>query len=274
MAVRPRGGRARSARRLGQHSLRSQQLAARLVGEAGISSSDLIIEIGAGNGILTRELADRARQVIAVDLDVSLAVNLITNFSHRKNVLIVAGDFFCLPLPAEPFRVFGNIPFGCTTQLLRHLLDPTWTAMARADLIVERGAALKRARSRRGNVLNLGWAPWWTFTMGTEIPARLFVPRPSVDAAMLSIAKRREPLLPVQERTRYIELVRSCMGATEIDRAIRPFLSRRRFKLLAGNLGIAPGSPPTELGVHQWIGLYYGIRGVPNPLPREASHAR
>jgi 23S rRNA (adenine-N6)-dimethyltransferase len=231
-----------------------------------VSTSDLVVEVGAGNGIFTRELGRLAQQVIAVEIDTGLAVGLVRRFSQYENVLVVAGDFFRLALPAQRFRIFGNIPFGSTTPLLRHLLSAPQSAMTRADLIVERGVALKRAGTRYGNVLNLGWAPWWVFTVGTQLPARSFSPEPSVDAAVLTIERRRVPLLSEPERSGYSEFLRDCFGASEIRYALRPLLSSRRFQALAGDLGIPPSASPPELDVNQWIGLYRAV-GRPSRPP-------
>lgn len=253
-------GRPRSGRWLGQHSLRSHKLAASLVGRAGISNSDLVVEIGAGNGTLTMELARRARRVIAVELNPTLAVELIRTFSGRENVLVVAGDFLHLAVPAEPFRTFGNIPFGATTALLRRLLDLSPSGLWRADLVVEHAVALKRAGYRGGNLLNLGWAPWWTFRMGERLSARSFVPPPSVAAAVLTIERRSHPLLPEQERSAYVEFLRSCFGSSDIRGAVKPFISGRRFTTLAAERGISPGAPPPAVTVDQWIALYNALK--------------
>jgi 23S rRNA (adenine-N6)-dimethyltransferase len=136
--------------RLGQHFLKSPELAASLVQQIHVASLDLVVEVGAGNGILTEELAGLAAKVVAVEVDPTLAISLIKRFSNSGKVVVVAGDFFDLPLPADLFRVFGNIPFGSTTRLLRHLLDPPVTGLVRADLVVQHGAAIKR--TRRGNL--------------------------------------------------------------------------------------------------------------------------
>lgn len=254
-----------STKWLGQHSLKSHKLAATLVRRAKVSSSNLILEVGAGNGILTKELARLGRQVLAVELDPALAIILVKRFSNNPKVLVVAGDFLRLPLPHQPFRVFGNVPFGSTTRLLRYLLDPTRPGILRADLIVERAGAIKRAESRRGNLLNLCWAPWWELRMGTRIAARSFEPAPSVDAALLAIAKRRSPLLPNHEKPAFVQFVRGAFGTSETKRAMRPFFSARRFKGLSRTLAFPPDARALELDVHQWITLYQTARSGLEP---------
>jgi 23S rRNA (adenine-N6)-dimethyltransferase len=219
-----------------------------------------VIEIGAGRGILTIELARAAEHVIAVELDPALAIALIKRFSKEPNVLILVGDFFDVPLPCRRFRVFGSIPFGSTTRLLHHLLDLPTAGIARADLVVERGVAIKHAASRHGSLLNRCWAPWWEFSMGPRIAARSFKPQPSVDAAMLTITRRNAPLLPETARPDFVRFVRGAFERSAVRSAMRPFLSSRRLKVLARELGISPGARPAQLNAQQWTGLYTAIR--------------
>lgn len=243
-----------SPRWLGQHFLKSPKLAASLVQQTNIASSDLVVEVGAGEGILTRELARLGAQVVAVELDPTLAMSLVKRFSNDGNVVVVAGDFFDVPLPAHAFRVFGNIPFGSTTRLLRHLLDATGTPLQRADLVVQRGAAIKR--TRHGNLLNLCWAPWWKFRMGPRMTARSFKPPPAVDATLLTITKRSIPLLPEHHELPFVQFLRAGFGWSDVGRAMRPFFSARSLQSLSRELGFSLDARPPELDVHQWIGLY------------------
>ena len=239
---------------LGQHFLRSRRLAASLVQQTNVSASDLVVEIGAGYGILTRALARRAAQVIAVEIDPTLAINLVKRFSNDGKVLVVSGDFFDLPLPAAPFRVFGNIPFGSTTSLLRHLLSTTDAPIMQVDVIVQRGVAIKRTRG--WNLLNLCWAPWWEFKIAARIPPSAFKPPTTVEAALLAISKRRTPLLPELEKRGFFEFARAAWHASTVRDAMRPFMSARRLQDLSKELGSSLTVAPAELDIHQWVTLY------------------
>jgi 23S rRNA (adenine-N6)-dimethyltransferase len=244
----------RSTRWLGQHFLKSSRLADSLVQQANISSSDLVIELGAGDGILTKELARRAVQVVAVEVDPSLAIPLLRHFSDHEKVLLVFGDFFDFPLPARAFRVFGNIPFDKTTRLLRYLLDAAEAPLLRADLIVQEGAAIKRAR--RWNLLNLCWAPWWAFTITRRITSRAFRPSPSVNAALLTISRRTNPLLPEQDRASFVRFARATWPESDVRSAMRHYLPARRLQNLSRQCGFSLSASPPDLDVHQWITLY------------------
>lgn len=205
---RPRASHDTQPRARGRHALKSRRFAAELVESAGISGSDLVIEVGAGSGKITEELAARARMVLAIELDSALATRLIARFETRDNVVVAAGDALAVPLPAEPFRVFGNIPFAITTNLLRRLLDDPNASMQRADLIVQVGAAIKRTRVQPSRMLNLSWGPWWEFRIARRIPSTCFEPRPSVEAALLTISKRKIPLLPTRDRAAFASFLK------------------------------------------------------------------
>ncbi len=166
------------------------------------------MEIGAGRGALTAALAERARVVIAIEVDPRFARGLRSMFAGDPVVRIVEGDARSWPLPREPFRAFGNVPFAITTDLLRRLLDDPVGAMTRADLIVQREAALKRVADPPRTVLSLRWGPWWTFAIERYLPARSFHPPPRVDAALLVIRRRERPLLPESEGAAYRRMVR------------------------------------------------------------------
>jgi SAM-dependent methyltransferase len=150
----------RAARRgLDQHFLRSSRLAAELVRSAGLTRDDLVLEIGAGSGRLTAELARVAGYVLAVEIDAHWAQKLSERFKRDPRVAVVPADALEVGLPAEPFRVVANLPFGRTTALLHHLLDDPNVPLRRADLVVEWGSALKRAAVWPSSLLGVTWAP-------------------------------------------------------------------------------------------------------------------
>src|SRR5579862_7336104 len=105
-----------------QNFLRSPQLAAKLVGLANIDTADTVVEIGPGRGIFTEQLAQRAHQVIGVEIDQALASSLRRTFAGRANVQIATADFLEWSLPASSYTIFANIPFNRTAEILQRLL--------------------------------------------------------------------------------------------------------------------------------------------------------
>lgn len=250
---------------LGQHFL-PRSLAADLVRRAQVERDDLVVEIGAGNGALTAALAARARGVVAIEVDPRLARGLRSRFGGDPAVRVVEGDARSRPLPREPFRAFGNVPFAITTELLRHLLDDPLGAMVRADLIVQWEVARKRTADPPRNARSLGWGPWWTFTIERRIPSSSFRPPPRVDGALLTIRRREPPLLSVTEVAAYSGLVRELFLNADrpVVLALRSTLGTRAERF-ASDVGLSRRARPIDLRIVDAVALYRRIRQVIGP---------
>jgi 23S rRNA (adenine-N6)-dimethyltransferase len=231
-------GRRASARPLrprSRHFLRSRSLAAAIVAGADISSRDLVVDIGAGSGRLTAELARVARRVVAIELDSDLADRLRGRW---PNVDVVAGDALSVAFPDEPFRVVANIPFAHTNDLLHRLLDDPRVPLERADLIVEWGVAVKRGLPAPSSVSGVLWGAFHELRVERRLPASAFDPPPSCDAGLLVATRRARPLISPAELPAYRGFVADA------------FRNGRRVG----------GALPRELDAHQWAERF-GPRG-------------
>jgi 23S rRNA (adenine-N6)-dimethyltransferase len=213
----------------GRHFL-APRLAADLVRNAGITRGDLVVDVGAGMGAITRELAGRAMRVIAVELDASHARRLRSQF--RGRVEVVQADVLAFTWPRDPFRVVANLPFAHTTAILHHLLDDPRTPLLRADVIVGWGFAVKRCSQRPSTALTLAWAPWFELTVTRRLRASSFTPRPSTDAAVVTITRRPDALLRPDDASRFQMFLRREFGsrphASDLDVSDWVRLFRRR----------------------------------------------
>jgi 23S rRNA (adenine-N6)-dimethyltransferase len=252
------GERAQPARRRGayaQHFLRSSRLAADVVRSLELDVDDLVVEIGAGTGRLTVELARRAAHVVAFEIDPALAATLRVRLPA---VAVVEGDALMLPLPCEPFRVVGNLPFNRTTEILRRVLDPR-LPLTRADVIVQWGFASKRAAVIPSTRLGLEWGPWHELSIVRRLDASAFTPAPGVDAALLRITRREEALVAVEEESGYRSFVQR-----GFESGLPAIVPPRTLKQAAGQLGFRRGSAARDLDVHQWAGLFALARRTPS----------
>jgi 23S rRNA (adenine-N6)-dimethyltransferase len=249
--------RARGARRPGrarsQHFLRSQALAAELVRDAGVRADDLVLDLGAGGGRLTAELARAARHVLAVELDARWATHLRGRWT---NVDVLQADAASVQLPREPFRVVASLPFDRTTAILRHLLDDPGVPLVRADVIVEWGVAVKRGLPWPSTLNGVLWSAWYSTSAARRLPRTSFDPQPTVDAGVLVFQRRLNPLVPERRWQAYRAFVAA--GFRHGLRAVTSARTLRRLRL--------SGLEPRELDAHQWAELFSASRRKPRRL--------
>jgi 23S rRNA (adenine-N6)-dimethyltransferase len=247
---------ARRPRPRSQHFLRTPELAAGIVAEAGVCAEHLVLDLGAGTGRLTAELARAARRVIAVEVDPQLAARLRGRW---PNVEVMERDAAELAPPAVPFRVVANLPFDRTTDLLHHLLDDPATPLERADLVVEWGVALKRGvpvPSSRNGVL---WGATYDVRIARRLPASAFAPPPTTDAGILVFTRRARPLVGAAQLGAYAQFVglgfRHGLGAVASKHALRRLVHE--------------GAIARDLDAHLWADLFHEANG-PDAMGRTA----
>jgi 23S rRNA (adenine-N6)-dimethyltransferase len=254
-------GHAPGAAATGRHFLAGRRLAAELVERAGVTRADLVVEIGAGTGLLTEALAERAGRVLAVERDPRLAARTARRLAGHRNVRVVAGDALRMPLPRRPFRVVANLPFGVTTGVLRRLLADPRTRLHRADLVVQWEVARRWAGGRPSTPDIVRVGAWWALEVAGRLEPACFRPPPSVAAGLL-VATRRPPP-PVAGRQRLDALLREAFRhpAVPLRRSLVPPLSQGQLRRLAADLGFPPGARPAALDPAQWAGVAAFLTG-------------
>ena len=155
-------GGARRRAELGQHFLAGGWLAAELVEQAGVGAGDLVVEIGAGTGVLTEALARRAGRVVAVEFDPRLAERARARLAGFGNVRVVTADALALPPPRRPFRGDPTLPLGAPAAGRRRRRGPPRPRRERADLVVQEQAARRYAARRPGTAETIAWGPGMT----------------------------------------------------------------------------------------------------------------
>ncbi len=190
----PRTDRDRRRRELSQNYLRSPAAAEQFLRAVRVDPDGLCLEVGAGEGILTERLAGMCRELVAYELDENVAGRLTARLAGRGNVRVVIGDFLAARPPRTPFQVVGNAPFSVTSPIVDWCL--TRGTLTSATLITQ----LEYARKRTG-----GYGRWSLLTVSTwprvrwelrgTIPRTQFRPVPRVNAGILHLARRPEPLI-------------------------------------------------------------------------------
>lgn len=243
---------------LGQHHLLSARLAHDLVRAAAVGPDDLVVDIGAGTGRLTEWLAQSARHVVAIELDERLAAGLRDRW---PNVEVICADAVATPLPRDPFRVVANLPFQRTNDILHRLLDDPALPLQQADLIVEWGVACKRGLPWPSSVHGVVWSATWTFEVARRLPRTCFSPPPSVDAGVMVLKRRAQPLVALPHLGAFHRFV--ARGFRHGLRAVTPTDSLRRAGF--------DGAHARDLDVFAWRELFADRGRDDGPADRATS---
>jgi len=200
-----------------------------------------VLEIGAGRGRLTEELARVAGRVLAIEVDPALARSLDGRWG---NVEIVVADATSVELPDDPFRVVSNLPFHRTTDLLHLLLDDPEGSLVRADLVVEWEVAVKRALPWPSSVNGVVWSAFWEPSLARRLPRSAFSPSPAVAAGVLVLCRRGVPLVEPRAAVAYRRFV-----VAGFRKGLRHVAGGRRGRGLRGR-------PARDLDAHEWAALF------------------
>jgi len=173
----------RSRRAWGWHPL-VDEWAARIVADADVRPGQLVVDIGAGRGALTRHLVAAGARVIAVELHPGRARALRERFA-AASVTVVEADALELRLPTRPFRVVASPPYAISSPLLGLLLHPRSRLVA-ADLVLPRAVVRRYTEGRRADA----GRGRWRLIAGRPLPRRAFRPPPKVDSAVLVVRRR------------------------------------------------------------------------------------
>ncbi|HEX2926251.1 MAG TPA: rRNA adenine N(6)-methyltransferase family protein, partial [Ruminiclostridium sp.] len=197
-----------------QNFLTSRRILKRLLQRTTINRQDDVIEIGPGKGHITSLLIEKSHHVTAVELDDYLYCKLYDKFTGIDKLTLIHKDFLQFRLPERSdYKVFANIPFSITTQILRKLTEcvnppiDMWLTM-------EKGAA-KRFLGKPFETKNsLLLKPKFDIEIVYYFCRQDFHPMPNVDVVLIHIKKKDVSDISASEWSTYSKFISDCMNGT------------------------------------------------------------
>jgi 16S rRNA (adenine1518-N6/adenine1519-N6)-dimethyltransferase len=241
-------------RDLGQHFLIDDDVLAAIVDAAHIEAGDHIMEIGAGIGVLTKELTERAKNVTAIEVDANM-IPLLKEFTGAPaNLNIIQGNALHVPFPSEPYKIVANIPYHITSPLLRHAFLESAAAPRTLTLLIQREVAEKICETEDRGLLTILVGLFGTPRIIRTVPPSAFLPPPAVDSAVLHIdcfdRPRAEP-----------EILEEIFTLTKLAFGQKRKMVRNTLGQIQGGMerlkaaSIEPERRPQTLSVDEWIEL-------------------
>lgn len=264
---------------LGQHFLRCKWVLDTLIAAADLSGADTVLEIGPGTGILTRALARRAKTVLAVEKDETLADALADALKQEEihNVHIVKGDILRLTqtkfrsesdlnlvwvnkIGHNGFKVVANIPYYLTSRLLRLLLQQE-PRPERIVLTIQKEVAERiTAAPPRMNLLALSVQAYGAPQIIKTVPASCFAPPPEVESAIIAITGISDNFFRKNsvDAAMFFKVARAAFGQKR-KQIVNPLaaIAGGKQKALVAIIaaGLDPRVRPQELSLDQWVAL-------------------
>jgi 16S rRNA (adenine1518-N6/adenine1519-N6)-dimethyltransferase len=251
---------------LGQHWLNDAEALAAMCDAAEVSADDTVLEIGPGLGTLTQLLTKRAKNVIAVEFDESLA-QALPGSVEADNLSTVQQDILKFDLTTVPknYKIVANIPYYLTSNLIR-VISEAMNPPAVAALLVQKEVA-QRVAAAPGDMslLSVSAQFYWEVALSREVPAELFTPPPKVDSQILVLKRRIEPLFPGVDIQLFFQVVKAGFSSRRktLENSLAGGLRvpKEQARELLERAGVAPGLRPQSLSLPQWFALYQAFKG-------------
>lgn len=211
-----RGGDIRPKKSLGQHFLKDPHYLKKIADAARINPEDQVLEIGPGLGHLTRELAARAKKVIALELDERLIPRLGEEFSEAARIEIVHADALAYQYEtlSGRWKVVANLPYYISTPIIQKLLQfrekfTTLTLMLQKE-VAERIAAPPGGREY--GYLSVLVQLYTEARLEFIVPPGAFTPQPEIDSAVITLVVRDAPAVAVRDEHFFFRLVKAAFS--------------------------------------------------------------
>lgn len=209
--------RLRPKRSLGQNFLRDDNIARKIVAAIDPGRDDVMLEIGPGEGALTRYLAPSVHTLIAVDIDERVTTRLRTVLADR-HVTVLCQDFLTTDLAAlagtHRLRAVGNIPYNITSPILFHLLDHR-ASIRDITLMVQREVAQRLVASpntKAYGILSVFCQLFTNVRLLFNISPNAFYPKPKVVSSVVRLDVLEAPRYTVRNEQFFRRMIRSIFG--------------------------------------------------------------
>ena len=212
-AIKPR-------KRMGQSFLMEQNVIRKIAALVNVTKNDVVVEIGAGIGVLTEDLAQNAAKLIAVELDDQLVEVLKDKLLKYNNVQIYSGDILKFDFGAivrdgeQKIKVIGNVPYNISSPVLFHLLSfrkiiDSFVLMLQKEVIQRLVAP---PGSKDYGVPSVILQMFASVEKVLDVPAGCFYPRPKVESSVIKGFFLERPLVELADEVFFIRLVRDAFA--------------------------------------------------------------
>lgn len=249
-------------KKFGQNFLIDTHVLDKIIDASGVTEDDFVLEIGPGIGTMTQYLCERAREVVAVEIDKNLIPILSDTLKNYSNVTVINEDILKLDIcklaeeknQGRPIKVVANLPYYITTPIIMGLFE-SHVPIDSITIMVQKEVAERMQEgpgSKEYGALSLAVQYYAKPEIVANVPPNCFMPRPNVGSAVIRLTRHEKPPVEVEDEKLMFRIIRASFN--------------QRRKTLANGLNNSPEIHlPKEVIQESIVSL-----GVPENIRGEA----
>ena len=249
-------------KKFGQNFLIDTHVLDKIIDASGVTEDDFVLEIGPGIGTMTQYLCERAREVVAVEIDKNLIPILSDTLKNYSNVTVINEDILKLDIcklaeeknQGKPIKVVANLPYYITTPIIMGLFE-SHVPIDSITIMVQKEVAERMQEgpgSKEYGALSLAVQYYAKPDIVANVPPNCFMPRPNVGSAVIRLTRHEKPPVEVEDEKLMFRIIRASFN--------------QRRKTLANGLNNSPEIHlPKEVIQESIVSL-----GVPENIRGEA----
>jgi len=246
-------------KRLGQNFLIDKAAIKKIIEVADLNSNDVVLEIGPGSGVLTKELAQRAKKVIAVEKDQRMIEILKEELKGFNNIEVIRGDILKnIKFKDKNYKVVGNLPFYLSAPVIRKFLEAD-NPPKEMILVVQKEVGQRIcAKPPKMSILAVSVQFYSQPKIISYISKRSFWPSPKVDSAILKISSESSQT-PKIDRDLFFKIVKAGFSQprkqliNNLYRGLKMDKEKAEKWLLENK--IQPSQRAETLNIEEWVNL-------------------
>lgn len=253
---------------LGQHFLVNPHALKKIVRVIHPQKDELIVEIGAGKGILTQALAQKGGTIIAVERDPALIPFL--EKLESPNLKILQKDILTLslhkirkdhPQPANLLKIVGNLPYSISSPVLEKVLQER-DIISVCVFLLQKEVAVRicaQPGSKKFAPLSILFQNYFTAQLHFTLSPGSFFPPPQVESALISLKRREKPVFPLKDEPRFRAFLQGAFRhrrkklSNNLKRMDFPFSS---IHTAFHRIGLKENVRPEQLSLSQFVSIY------------------
>ena len=252
-------------KKLGQNFLLSFDIADKMVAALELAAGDLVVEIGAGLGAVTKTLVDSAEKkdvaITAVEIDERFIEQLKKRFSYYEKFAVYNADILSwLPdfKPATPFKILGSLPYYITSPIL-HKIVRRHGEIQTAVLLIQKEVANKiLSDSPDASYLSVYIRTFFEVEKVVQVQRANFDPAPNVDSTVIKLTKKPKVIIDQAELENYEAFLHTAFSKP------RKMLNKVFDKEFLHKAGFDDKLRPQHVSAEQWQQIYLEFRSLEN----------